>query len=134
MERRADMDWMLKDLAESVPQTRYVVVLSSDGLCMAQYHADHDTADRLAAIGSGLQSLSSAVAAEFPHSDGRMRMVVIEVSGGFMYLMAAGAGAHLAVLADEGVDAGLVGQCMRDLVARIGAHLTSPPRGDGYAV
>ncbi len=33
-------------------------------------------------------------------------MVVIEVSGGFMYLMAAGAGAHLAVLADEGVDAG----------------------------
>jgi predicted regulator of Ras-like GTPase activity (Roadblock/LC7/MglB family) len=133
MDRRADMDWMLKDLAESVPQTRYVVLLSSDGLCMAQYHADIDTADRLAAIGSGLQSLSSAVAAEFPHSDGRMRMVVIEVNGGFMYLMAAGAGAHLAVLADEGVDAGLVGQHMRDLVARIGEHLTSPPRNDGLA-
>jgi predicted regulator of Ras-like GTPase activity (Roadblock/LC7/MglB family) len=133
MDRRADMDWMLKDLAESVPQTRYVVLLSSDGLCMARYHADIDTADRLAAIGSGLQSLSSAVAAEFPHSNGRMRMVVIEVNGGFLYLMAAGAGAHLAVLADEGVDAGLVGQHMRDLVARIGAHLTSPPRNDGLA-
>lgn len=133
MDRRADMDWMLKDLAESVPQTRYVVLLSSDGLCMARYHADLDTADRLAAIGSGLQSLSSAVAAEFPHSNGRMRMVVIEVNGGFLYLMAAGAGAHLAVLADEGVDAALVGQQMRDLVARIGAHLTSPPRNDGLA-
>lgn len=130
MQQRADMDWMLKDLAESVPQTRHIVVLSSDGLCMARYDTGEDTADRLAAIGSGLQSLSGAVAAEFPHSDGRMRMVVIEVSGGFMYLMAAG-GAHLAVLADEGVDAGLVGQCMRDLVARIGAHLTSPPRVDG---
>lgn len=134
MERRADMDWMLKDLAESVPQTRYVVVLSSDGLCMAKHSTDTDTADRLAAIGSGLQSLSSAVAAEFPFSDGRMRMVVIEVSGGFMYLMAAGAGAHLAVLADEGVDAGLVGGRMRDLVARIGEHLTSPPRDGGLAI
>ncbi|MEV6315381.1 roadblock/LC7 domain-containing protein [Streptomyces sp. NPDC051776] len=133
MDRRADMDWMLKDLAESVPQVRYVVLLSSDGLCMAQYLTDRDTADRLAAIGSGLQSLSVAVAQEFPHSDGRMRMVVIEVNGGFMYLLAAGAGAHLAVLADEGVDAGLVGQHMRDLVARIGAHLTSPPRDSGSA-
>ncbi|THA27515.1 roadblock/LC7 domain-containing protein [Streptomyces sp. RKND-216] len=128
------MDWMLKDLAESVPQTRHVVVLSSDGLCMARHATDQDTADRIAAIGSGLQSLSVAIAAEFEHSSGRMRMVVIEVDGGFMYLMAAGAGAHLAVLADEGVDAGLVGQCMRDLVARIGAHLTSPPRHDGSSV
>ncbi|WP_199779575.1 roadblock/LC7 domain-containing protein [Streptomyces sp. RKND-216] len=134
MDRRVDMDWMLKDLAESVPQTRHVVVLSSDGLCMARHATDQDTADRIAAIGSGLQSLSVAIAAEFEHSSGRMRMVVIEVDGGFMYLMAAGAGAHLAVLADEGVDAGLVGQCMRDLVARIGAHLTSPPRHDGSSV
>ena len=37
-------------------------------------------------------------------------MVVIEIDGGFFYLMAAGAGAYLAVLADEGVDAGLMGQ------------------------
>ncbi|WP_180929981.1 roadblock/LC7 domain-containing protein [Streptomyces sp. AJS327] len=125
------MDWMLKDLAESVPQTRHVVVLSADGLRMAQYDTDTEAADRLAAACAGLQSLASAVAAEFPHSDGRMRMVVIEVSGGFFYLMAAGAGAYLAVLADEGVDAGLMGQRMRDLVARIGAHLNSPPRHDG---
>jgi predicted regulator of Ras-like GTPase activity (Roadblock/LC7/MglB family) len=60
-----------------------------------------------------------------------MRLVVIEMSGGFFYLMAAGPGAYLAVLADEGVDAGLMGQRMRDLVARIGAHLSSPPRTDG---
>ncbi|GAA5017145.1 roadblock/LC7 domain-containing protein [Kitasatospora paranensis] len=131
MHHRPNIDWMLKDLAESVPQTRHVVVLSADGLRMAQYGTDHDTADRLAAACAGLQSLSTAVASEFPHGDGRMRMVVIEVGGGFFYLMAAGAGAYLAVLADEGVDPGLIGQRMRDLVARIGAHLTSPPRVDG---
>ncbi|MEU2787637.1 MULTISPECIES: roadblock/LC7 domain-containing protein [unclassified Streptomyces] len=131
IQHRPNMDWMLKDLAESVPQTRHVVVLSSDGLRMAQYGTDTDTADRLAAACAGLQSLAGAVSAEFPHSDGRMRMVVIELDGGFFYLMAAGAGAYLAVLADEGVDAGLIGQRMRDLVARIGEHLSSPPRHDG---
>jgi predicted regulator of Ras-like GTPase activity (Roadblock/LC7/MglB family) len=131
MQQRANMDWMLKDLAESVPQTRQVVVLSSDGLRMAQYGADTDSADRLSAACAGLQSLAAAVASEFPHSDGRMRLVVIEVTGGFFYLMAAGAGAYLAVLADDGVDAGLIGARMRDLVARIGEHLSSPPRSDG---
>nr|WP_236573531.1 roadblock/LC7 domain-containing protein [Streptomyces sp. GS7] len=130
-QQRLNMDWMLKDLASSVPFTRHVVVLSSDGLCMAKYGTDTDAADRLAAACAGLQSLSGAVAAEFPDGDGTMRLVVIEVSGGFFYLMAAGARAYLAVLADDGVDPGLMGQRMRDLVARIGQHLTSPPRADG---
>ena len=121
------MDWMLTDLATSVPETRHVIVLSSDGLCMAKQNTDEDTADRLAAACAGVQSLSAALGAEFD-GDGSMRLVVIEVDGGYFYMMAAGPGAYLAVLADEGVDAGLLGQCMRDLVSRIGAHLSSPPR------
>ncbi|GAA3025823.1 roadblock/LC7 domain-containing protein [Kitasatospora albolonga] len=133
IQQRANMDWMLKELAEGVPQTRNVVVLSSDGLRMAQYGADTDTADRLAAACAGLQSLATAIGTEFPHGDGRMRLVVIEISGGFFYLMAAGARAYLAVLADEGVDAGLMGQRMRDLVARIGEHLSTPVRGEQVA-
>ena len=76
---------------------------------------------------------SAAVATEIPYSDGLMKLVVIEVTGGFFYLMAAGTGAYLAVLAGETVDAGLVGARMRDMVVRIGAHLTSPPRHDGQA-
>ncbi|MFF8955966.1 roadblock/LC7 domain-containing protein [Streptomyces sp. NPDC014894] len=127
---QTNMDWMLKDLAEGVPQTRHVIVLSADGLRMAQHGADDDTADRLAAACAGLQSLAGAVASELPGSDGRMHLVVIEMTGGFFYLMAAGSGAFLAVLADEGVDAGLMGQRMRDLVLRIGEHLSSPPRQD----
>ncbi|MCZ7460241.1 MULTISPECIES: roadblock/LC7 domain-containing protein [unclassified Streptomyces] len=133
IQQQANMDWMLKDLAEGVPQTRHVVVLSADGLRMAQYGTDTDTADRLAAACAGLQSLAAAVGSELPRSEGRMRLVVIEMDGGFFYLMAAGAGAFLAVLADEGVDAGLMGQRMRDLVLRIGDHLSSPPRQDGVA-
>jgi predicted regulator of Ras-like GTPase activity (Roadblock/LC7/MglB family) len=128
IQQRTNMDWMLKDLADGVPHTRHIIVLSADGLRMAQHGTDTDTADRLAAACAGLQSLAAAVGHEFPEGDGRMRLVVIEVSGGFFYLMAAGARAYLAVLADDGVDAGLVGQRMRDLVARIGEHLSTPPR------
>ncbi|MFF7636379.1 roadblock/LC7 domain-containing protein [Kitasatospora sp. NPDC008050] len=128
IQQRTNMDWMLKDLADSVPCLRHIIVLSADGLRMAQHGTCTDTADRLAAACAGLQSLAAAVGQEFPEGDGRMRLVVIEVSGGFFYLMAAGARAYLAVLADEGVDAGLVGQRMRDLVARIGEHLSTPAR------
>ncbi|MFI0352598.1 roadblock/LC7 domain-containing protein [Actinomadura sp. 9N407] len=137
---RQNMDWMLRDLATSVPQIRHVVVLSSDGLSIAglstvqEPDSDADVADRIAAACSGLQSLASAIAAEFPDGAGRMRLVVIEIDVGFFYLMAAAQGAYLAVMADEGVDAGLMGQRMRDLVARIGEHLTSAPRSSGSGV
>ncbi|MFI9046984.1 roadblock/LC7 domain-containing protein [Streptomyces sp. NPDC053427] len=133
IQQTANLDWMLKDLAESVPQTRTVLVLSSDGLRMGHHGGTIESAERLAASCSGLQSLASAVGSELPHQAGKMRLVVIEMEGGFFYLMAAGPRAYLAVLADAGVDAGLMGQRMRDLIARLGDHITSPPRGDGQA-
>jgi predicted regulator of Ras-like GTPase activity (Roadblock/LC7/MglB family) len=125
------MDWLLKGLVDGVPGARHALVLTADGLRLAHHAVDEAVADRLAAICAGLQSLSSAVAEMFPGSDQRTRMIVIEVSGGFFYVMAAGVGAFLAVVADEGVDAGLMGRQMRDLVVRIGEHLASPARQEG---
>ncbi|RBL79823.1 hypothetical protein DDE05_55390, partial [Streptomyces cavourensis] len=80
-----------------------------NGFLTAGSPTEEDVADRLAAACAGLQSLAAAVATEIPYSDGMMKLVVIEVTGGFFYLMAAGTGAYLAVLAGETVDAGLVG-------------------------
>jgi predicted regulator of Ras-like GTPase activity (Roadblock/LC7/MglB family) len=134
IQQRANFDWMLKELADGVPGTQQIVVLSADGLRIARYGGDPDAADRLAAACAGLQSLASAVAGEIPDSDGRMRMVIIEINGGYFYLMSAGANAYLAVLADQTADAGLMSNRMRDLVVRIGAHLTSPPRRNGQTV
>ncbi|KUF14027.1 MULTISPECIES: roadblock/LC7 domain-containing protein [Streptomyces] len=134
IQQRANFDWMLKELADGVYGVRQIVVLSADGLRIARYGGDPDGADRLAAACAGLQSLATAVATEIPESDGQMRMVIIEVNNGYFYMMAAGAGAYLAVLAEETVDAGMVSNRMRDLVVRIGDHLTSPPRRDGQAV
>jgi len=134
IQQRANFDWMLKELADSVANVQQVVVLSADGLRIARYGGDPDAADRIAAACAGLQSLASAVATEIPSSSGKMNMVIIEVDGGFFYLMAAGKGAYLAVLANQFVDAGMISHQMRDLVIRIGAHLTSPPRRNGQTV
>jgi predicted regulator of Ras-like GTPase activity (Roadblock/LC7/MglB family) len=134
IQQRADFDWMLKDLADGVPGIEMIVVLSADGLRIARHGGDPDAADRVAAACAGLQSLAGALAAEIPVGDGRMRMVVIEIDGGYFYLMAAGSNAYLAVLSDTVAEPGLMSNRMRDLVVRIGAHLTSPPRRDGQAV
>ena len=109
-------------------------MLSADGLRIARYGGDPDAADRIAAACAGLQSLAGAVATEIPDTDGKMRMVIIEMEGGYFYMMAAGPNAYLAVLAEAHVDAGLMSARMRDLVVRIGAHLTSPPRRNGQTV
>ncbi|MET9671448.1 roadblock/LC7 domain-containing protein [Streptomyces sp. NPDC006475] len=125
------MDWMLKDLADAVPRTRSVVVLSTDGVCIAQHNAVHDTADRMAAACAGLQGAAGAIASELPHSDGRMNLVALDMSGGFFFLMSVGSSAFLAVLAEEGVDGVQMGLRMRDLVPRI-EHLCAAPRQEPF--
>jgi len=134
IQQRANFDWMLKELADGVPGIEMIVVLSADGLRIARYGGDPDAADRVAAACAGLQSLAGAVAHEIPDSDGTMRMVIIEINGGYFYLMAAGSNAYLAVLSDVVAEPGLMSNRMRDLVVRIGAHLTSPPRRNGQTV
>jgi hypothetical protein len=48
--------------------------------------------------------------------------------------MSAGPNDYLAVLANQTAEPGLMSNRMRDLVVRIGAHLTSPPRHNGQTV
>ena len=160
--RIKDMDWMLRDLAASVPGIRHIVVLSADGLCMAQYGAERDCGDRLAAAASGIKSLAQSIARELPaqppcdftgdftgdltgectgelpgtarrggappEAAPGVRMVLLELSGGHFYLMAAGDRSYLAVTAAAEIDPGLISRRMRDLVLRIGEHLSSAPR------
>ncbi|MFJ5779647.1 MULTISPECIES: roadblock/LC7 domain-containing protein [unclassified Streptomyces] len=134
IQQRANFDWMLKELADGVPGIAMIVVLSADGLRIARHGGDPDTADRVAAACAGLQSLANAVAQEIPTSEGEMNMVLIEMDRGYFYMMAAGANAYLAVLADMICEPGMMSARMRDLVVRIGAHLTSPPRRNGQTV
>ncbi|MEN3584587.1 MULTISPECIES: roadblock/LC7 domain-containing protein [unclassified Streptomyces] len=131
IQQQGQFDWMLKQLHDGVPGIEMIVVLSADGLRIARYAGDPDAADRVAAACAGLQSLAGAVAEEIPASEGRMKLVIIEIDGGYFYLMAAGANAYLAVLSDVRCEPGMMSNRMRDLVARIGPHLTSPARREG---
>lgn len=132
-QRLTNMDWLLRDLAATVPSIRHIVVLSSDGLCMARHSTERDSAERIAAAASGIKSLAQSIATELPPEDPAtagedVRMVILELAGGFFYLMSAGEKSYLAVTAGAEVDPGLVSNRMRDLVLRIGEHLSSAPR------
>ncbi|MGW5372890.1 roadblock/LC7 domain-containing protein [Streptomyces sp. NPDC004009] len=133
IQQRGNIDWMLKQLNDGVPGIQMIVVLSADGLRIARHGGDPDAADRVAAACAGLQSLAGAITQEI-EGTGDMKLVVIEIDGGYFYLMNAGANAFLAVLADVTCEPGRMSGMMRDLVVRIGTHLTSPPRRDGQTV
>ncbi|MFC4505780.1 MULTISPECIES: roadblock/LC7 domain-containing protein [Streptomyces] len=134
IQQRQNFDWVLKELYDGVPGIEMIVVLSADGLRIARYAGDPDAADRVAAACAGLQSLAGAVADEMDSVQGEMNLIMIEMEGGYFYMMSAGANAYLAVLSDVCCEPGRMSASMRDLVVRIGAHLTSPPRRNGQTV
>lgn len=122
------LDWLLANLQERTPGVRHVLVLSKDGIKLSfTPELGIDTADQLAAIAAGIQSLSLSASAEFGAGLGSGQSMV-EFAGGLLLIVPAGEGAHLAVVASDGADVGLVGHNMNELVEQIGGHLTAPPR------
>ncbi|MDR8414986.1 roadblock/LC7 domain-containing protein [Nonomuraea sp. 3-1Str] len=124
-----ELGWLLENLLERTPQTRYALVLSRDGLRLSHTAAlTVDRADQLAAIASGIQSLSYGASIEFGDGTGGLRQSMTEFHGGLLFIVEAGEGAHLAVVAGEDADPGVIGHNMNELVEQIGEHLTAPPR------
>ncbi len=123
------LDWLLENLLERTPGARHGLVLSRDGLKLCRTpELTMDQADQLAAISAGIQSLSHGASVEFGDGSGGVRQAMTEFYGGVLFVVEAGEGAHLAVLAGEDADVGLVGHNMSELVEQIGEHLSAPPR------
>ncbi|MET7462765.1 roadblock/LC7 domain-containing protein [Nonomuraea sp. NPDC005501] len=124
-----ELGWLLENLLERTPQTRYALVLSRDGLRLSHTAAlTVDRADQLAAIASGIQSLSYGASIEFGDGTGGLRQSMTEFHGGLLFIVEAGEGAHLAVVAGDDADPGVIGHNMNELVEQIGEYLTAPPR------
>ena len=123
------LDWLLENLLEKTPGTRHALVLSRDGLklCLSS-GLSVDQADQLAAIASGIQSLSHGASVEFGDGSGGVRQSMTEFHGGILFIVEAGVGAHLAVIAEEEADAGVVGHNMNELIEQIGEYLRAEPR------
>jgi len=123
------LTWLLENLLERTPGARHALVLSRDGLKLCRTpELSVDQADQLAAIASGIQSLSQGASIEFGDGTGGVRSAMTEFFGGVLFIVEAGAGAHLALIAAEDADAGLVGHNMSELVEQIGDHLVAGPR------
>ena len=125
----ADLDWLLETLVENTAGAVHALVLSRDGLKLCHTSGlSVDKADHLAAIAAGVQALSQGASVEFGDGTGGVRQSMTEFHGGLLFIVEAGEGAHLAVLARDTADVGLIGHRMDELVEQIGVFLTSAPR------
>ncbi|MCZ2527968.1 roadblock/LC7 domain-containing protein [Streptomyces sp. NPDC059506] len=127
-----NLDWLLENLLARTPGTRHALVLSKDGLKLCRSNGlSVDQADQLAAIASGIQSLSHGASMEFGDGSGGVRQSMTEFHGGILFIVEAGEGAHLAVVADDEADVGIIGHNMNEMVEQIGEYLSAPPRRPG---
>jgi uncharacterized protein len=115
--------WLVSEFAEQVPGVAHAVVVSADGLLLAaSARLPGDRADQLAAVASGLISLTQGAARCF--GAGGVRETVVEMERGVMLVMSISDGSSLAVLADPRSDIGQVAYEMTLLVDRVGRMLT----------
>ena len=122
-----DLNWLITNFVERVPAVAHAIVVSADGLPLAFSEGfPPDRADQLAAIASGLASLTQGAARVF--QAGAVLQTVVEMEGGLLLVMAISNGSSLAVLAAADCDMGLVAYEMTLLVERVGRALTPEPR------
>lgn len=123
----SDLDWLLDRLVDQVPGTRNAIVLSDDGLVVSQSSSiERVDAERLAAIATGQQSLARGVGEVF--GGGGVLQIIVELANFWLFISAAGRGTHLAVLADQEVDAEVMAVAMHTLVLQVGQHLGTETR------
>ena len=122
-----DMGWLLNNFANSVAGIAHVVAVSADGLLLAASRdLPADRADQLAAITSGVVSLTDGASRMF--SAGTVQQTIIEMESGYLFLMSISDGSSMAVLAARSCDVGQVGYEMALLVERVGAALSPVAR------
>jgi predicted regulator of Ras-like GTPase activity (Roadblock/LC7/MglB family) len=122
-----DMGWLLNNFANSVAGIAHVVAVSADGLLLAASRdLPEDRADQLAAITSGVVSLTDGASRMF--NAGAVNQTIIEMDSGYLFLMSISDGSSMAVLAARSCDVGQVGYEMALLVERVGASLSPTAR------
>jgi predicted regulator of Ras-like GTPase activity (Roadblock/LC7/MglB family) len=122
-----DMSWLLTNFADHVAGIAHVIAVSADGLLLATSRGlPEERADQLAAISAGVVSLTQGTARYF--NGGSVLQTIVEMDGGYLFLMSISDGSCLAVLASRSCDVGQVGYEMALLVERVGQALSPAPR------
>lgn len=123
-----DLNWLVTNFVERVPSAAHAIVVSSDGLSLAHSEGfPPDRVDQLAAVTSGLTSLTQGASRVF--EGGTVTQTVVDMQRGLLIVMSISDGSSLAVLAAADCDMGLVAYEMTLLVERVGGVLTPQVRG-----
>jgi predicted regulator of Ras-like GTPase activity (Roadblock/LC7/MglB family) len=118
-----EISWLVDRFVEETAEVADAIVVSSDGLLLAiSPNLDRTAADKLAAIVSGLRSLSEGVSAVTGR--GGFSQAMIELANGYLVVSAISDGSSIGVVADRNADLGAVGYGTTLLVERVGAALT----------
>jgi uncharacterized protein len=118
-----DLNWLVSDFVARVPDVAHAIIVSSDGLVVAVSGGfPPGSAERLAAVTSGLASLVQGAAGMF--EAGSVNQTVVEMDAGVLVVMTVSHGASLAVLAGPDGKMGLIAYEMALLVERAGRMIT----------
>ena len=121
------MSWLLNSFADEVAGVAHVVAVSVDGILLAcSADLPPDRAEQLAAITSGLVSLTYGVSRHF--DGGSVQQTIVDMDAGSLIMMSISDGSSLAVLTARQCDVGQIGYEMALLVERVGKALAPAPR------
>ncbi|MFI5912515.1 roadblock/LC7 domain-containing protein [Dactylosporangium sp. NPDC051541] len=116
-------NWLLDSFTTNTAGVREAIAVSSDGLLMAMSSVqDRANADRLAAIVSGVTSLSAGAAGWY--SLGALNRVIVDMADGYLLITAISRGSVLGVIADRSANLGTVAYEMTLFASRAGAALS----------
>jgi hypothetical protein len=128
-----NLNWLVANFAKATPGVAHAMVVSADGLPVAvSERLDRPRADQLAAIASGLASLTLGASRCF--DGGVVTQTVVEMDRGFLFVMSISDGSSLTVLASSSCNVAVVAYEMTVLVARAGDVLTPSLRAELQAI
>ena len=132
-EASRQLDWLVNDFARRISGVTHALVVSGDGLKLAvSDRMDETTADQLAAVASGLVSLTRGAARCFDAEP--LVQTIVEMAGGYLFVTAVSERSTLAVFATSECDIGMIGYEMTRLVDRVGQLLVPVVRHAGGTV
>jgi predicted regulator of Ras-like GTPase activity (Roadblock/LC7/MglB family) len=127
MAASSDMTWLLDDLTGRIPEIEKVVLLSRDGLAVSSSSSlSREDAERLAAVAAGFYSLARGSVASI--GGDQTRHIIVEMTGKFLLVAAAGPDGCIAAVADAGARLGMIVYEITVLARRAVAHLPGPRR------
>lgn len=124
-----NLNWLIDRFAQTVPSMRQAVVVSSDGLPLAVSNGvERETADRLAAVSSGMIGLAYGSAGRF--GAGSVSNVIIEMTNGWLFVTGIRDGSLMCVLTERATDIGAVAYEMAVFAEKAGEMLTPEVRDE----